>query len=207
MGVAWLRHIVAGRSKLADRVAAGIRQFVDAVAPPEAGGQVVRVARRFALVAIAGELATALGLTGWAEGEAHAAARKCFAAWLNEFGCGNREARTILAHVRKFFESHGQARFAQVHEGGLVEDRAVSNRAGFTHRLPTGEREFWVLPETFRTELCAGFDQRTATRELVDAGWLIPSAGERHIAQRQSIVGMGRVRVYVFSANMWASDE
>ena len=41
--------------------------------PEGASGQVERVAARFALVAVAGELATSASLTGWPEGEAERA--------------------------------------------------------------------------------------------------------------------------------------
>ncbi|SFO42995.1 hypothetical protein [Nitrosospira briensis] len=75
-----------------------INRFVSGIVPANAAGQVERVARRFALVAMAGGLATRWKLTGWAEGEAIQAARKCFAAWMDAFGgSGNREERFILA--------------------------------------------------------------------------------------------------------------
>ena len=47
-------------------------------------GQVYRVLGRFASVALAGELATMFGLTGWRKGEAHSAARDHFAAWFRD---------------------------------------------------------------------------------------------------------------------------
>lgn len=208
VGVEWLRYIVAGRAQLVDRIASGIQRFVDGVAPPDAAGQVLRVARRFALVAMAGELATGLRLTGWNKREAEAAARKCFTAWLDAFGGGgNREARAILSHVRGFFEAHGQSRFALL-DDTLAGNRTIINRAGFVRRMADGAREFLVLPEAYRRELCMGFDQKTVTRTLVDAGWLIPPpTRDQHTAQRISIAGMGRPRVYVFSACIWEADE
>ena len=60
------------------------------------------MAQRFGLVAVAGELATHYGVTGWSEGEATQAASLCFAAWLDSFGgTGNREDRALLAQVRR----------------------------------------------------------------------------------------------------------
>ena len=50
--------------------------------PEAALGQVQRVRRRFALVAVAGELASETGITGWPKGEAIDAARAVFNAWL-----------------------------------------------------------------------------------------------------------------------------
>jgi putative DNA primase/helicase len=60
-GVAWLRAIVNDRDKLADLITGGVRQFVAENTPPDAAGQVLRVAQRFGLVAVAGELATHYG--------------------------------------------------------------------------------------------------------------------------------------------------
>lgn len=54
VGVVWLRCIVAKRAELAELIADGIQKFVEEVAPTGAAGQVLRVARRFALVAAAG---------------------------------------------------------------------------------------------------------------------------------------------------------
>jgi uncharacterized protein (DUF927 family) len=125
-GIAWLRSIVADRATLPDTIAVGIKGFVDDLVLGNAAGQVLRVARRFALVAIAGELATYYGVTGWASGEATTAARKCFMAWLESFGgIGNREDRNILSQVRAFLETHGASRFEDIHAPG---DQRITNR-------------------------------------------------------------------------------
>lgn len=213
IGLIWLRCIVADRSTLADFIAAGIRRFVAEVVPKDAAGQVLRVARRFGLVAMAGELASGCdlvgpgyGLTGWAEGEATTAARKCFAAWLEGFGgIGNREERAMLSQVRAFFEAHGASRFALL-DDTFPNDRPIANRAGFVRPTADGGREFLVLPEAFRKEVCAGHDPKAAARVLVAAGWLLPAEG-RHIAQRVRVPGLGLTRCYVFSSRMWEDNE
>jgi uncharacterized protein (DUF927 family) len=201
--MAWLRAIVADRPKLPDFLTDGIQQFVAEVAPKQAEGQVLRVARRFALVAVAGELATYYGLTGWREGEAISAAGKCFAAWLEGFGgVGNREERAILSQVRAFFEAHGASRFE---DATANHDQRIPNRAGF-HRLgENGERQFMVLPEAFKREVCQGFDARTVARVLINAGWLEPG-NDGKSAQKPRITGIGPTRCYVFTQRMWEVD-
>lgn len=62
VGAEWLRLLVADRTKLAVVLSDGIRRFVTEYAPVNAVGQVERVARRFGLVAVAGEIATRYGL-------------------------------------------------------------------------------------------------------------------------------------------------
>jgi len=202
-GLAWLRHIVADRTALPDTIAKGIEGFVDDAVSGDAAGQVLRVARRFALVALAGELATHYGITGWATGEAMTAAHRCFASWLESFGgAGNREKRSILAHVRAFFEAHGQSRFENIH---ARDNQRITNRAGFYRPGADGEREFLVLPEAFRRDLCQGFDIRTVTAALLEAGWL-EAGKDGKTAQKPRIPGMGPTRCYVFTSKMWEAE-
>lgn len=202
-GLTWLRCIVADRSKLADFIADGIRQFVEEAAPADAAGQVLRVARRFALVAVAGELATHYGLTGWPEGEAINAAHKCFAVWLESFGgTGNREERAMLSQVRAFFEAHGASRFEDV---TATTDQRIPNRAGFYRTDANGAREFMVLPEAFKRDVCQGFDVKTVTAALLKAGWLAPGEGSR-ATQKPRIPGIGPTRCYVLTGRMWEGE-
>jgi len=95
IGATWLNTLVKEQATLPGQIAKNVDTFIEALAlPDDTQGQVHRVARRFALVAVAGELATRYGLTGWNEGEAMNAAKTCFSAWLDTFGgTGNCEQR------------------------------------------------------------------------------------------------------------------
>jgi uncharacterized protein (DUF927 family)/phage/plasmid primase-like uncharacterized protein len=202
-GIAWLRSVVADRATLPDTIAEGIKGFVDDAVPGDAAGQVLRVARRFALVAVAGELATYYGVTGWAAGESIMAAQKCFAAWLDSFGgAGNREERNILSQVRAFFEAHGASRFEDIHATG---DQRIINRAGFHRTGNNSEREFLVLPEAFKRDVCSGFHVPTATKALLEAGWIEPGKDGK-TAQKPRIPGIGPTRCYVFTTKMWEAE-
>ena len=202
-GVVWLRAIVNDRDKLTDLITGGLLQFVAENTPPAAAGQVLRVAQRFGLVAVAGELATHYGVTGWDEGEATQAAGRCFAAWLDSFGgAGNRADRILLAQVRGFFETHGASRFEDV---GASIDQRVINRAGFYRAGVDGTREFLVLPEAFKRDVCAGFDLKAATQCLLAQGWISPGADGRP-TQKPRLPGIGTARVYVFT-NKWADAD
>ena len=176
-----------------------IQQFMSENAPKDAAGQVLRVARRFALVAVAGELATHYGLTGWKTDEADESTRKCFAAWLDGFGGdGNREERAMLEQVRAFFEAHGASRFENLNSG---EELRIINRAGFFRTGYDGAREFLVLPEAFKREICKGYDPKTVTAALLKAGWIEKNENRNTHVIRPS--GLGSVRCYLFNARMW----
>jgi uncharacterized protein (DUF927 family) len=202
-GIAWLRCIVAERATLPDTIEDGVKGFIDAAVSDNPAGQVLRVARRFALVAVSGELATHYGLAGWATGEATCAAHKCFSAWLDAFGgTGNREERNILSQVRAFFEAHGASRFEDIRASG---DQRIINRAGFYRSGSNGKREFLVLPEAFKRELCQGYDVKRVTAVLLKAGWLAPGEGSRP-TQKPRIPSMGPTRCYVLRGCTWEGD-
>jgi len=202
VGREWLKKVVADSAQLRELISRGIHEFVTEVVPVGASGQIERVARRFGLVAVAGELATHYGLTGWQEGEADRAAKACFATWLEGFGgIGNREERTLLAQVRAFFDQHGASRFQHIEDN---TDTRIINRVGFWRETESDTREHIVLSEAFRTDLCAGFDSKAAARILIQHGWLIPDNGRS--TQRVRLPGMGQVRVYVFSSAMWEAE-
>ncbi len=204
VGIEWLRCIVNDRPKLAGYLAESMRHFVEETAPKEAAGQVLRVARRFALVAVAGELATHYGLTGWPEGEAITAAQKCFAAWLDAFGgTANREERAMLSQVRAFFETHGASRFEDMN---AETDQRILNRAGF-YRYKGKVREYIVLSEAFKREVCQGFDAKAVDRALKKAGWLA-LGGDGRTTQKVRLPGIeASTRVYIFTSTMWEAEE
>lgn len=214
VGLEWLRQVVANHQALPAFVARSINNFCTVMVPAGASGQVARVARRFGLVAVAGELATKYGLTGWPVGEAAGAAKKCFDSWLESFGCtGDREEVAVFAQVRAFFEAHGSARFEAMDAN---DEQRVINRAGFWRKTPgdptltgsqmNGPREFLVLPEVFRRELCMGHDPKAAAKSLIAAGWIV--AGADGVAtQKPRLPGLGPSRCYVFSGKMWEGDK
>jgi uncharacterized protein (DUF927 family) len=63
VGQEWLRCLVGDQHVLSEAVEDTIKEFVRTVVAPSASGQVHRVARRFGLIAAAGELAALYGLT------------------------------------------------------------------------------------------------------------------------------------------------
>ncbi|MGA4104370.1 DUF927 domain-containing protein [Ralstonia nicotianae] len=203
VGIAFIRTIVADRAGLPKLLNEGIAEFVADVAPTGADSQVLRVARRFALVAVAGELATHYGLTGWQAQEAVQAAKVCFASWLEAFGgTTNRETRSILAQARAFFESHGSSRFEDIN---ATHDQRIINRAGFYKTDDNGTRIYFVLPEAFKNEICKALDHKTVERTLLAKGW-IKKGGDGRPTDKPNLPGMGRTRCYVFTSRMWEEE-
>lgn len=82
-GPAFVEKLMAhiGRRDLFQRQIDGFRRSCLAAADIPPGGQVPRVLSRFAIAALAGEMATKFGLTGWETGASFAAARELFLDW------------------------------------------------------------------------------------------------------------------------------
>jgi putative DNA primase/helicase len=197
--IAFLEKVSIESKEIGEYLRTSIRDFVVANLPYKAGGQAERICNRFALIATAGELATKLDITGWRIGDAINAARVCFASWVDSRGDGeNQEVRTILSKVKAFFELHGESRFSDVKD---TSGRITTNRVGFCEST-LGGKLFYVLPEAYRSEICAGFNFKQVSKVLRERGWLIPDNEGKSLG-RKTLPGMKSTRCYVFSEKMW----
>ena len=85
------------QEELKQRIKRFIREMTDKYLPDLADNQAKRAFNRFALVAYAGEYATANNITGWEKGEAIEASIKCFNAWSDaRGGLGNQEDNAVI---------------------------------------------------------------------------------------------------------------
>jgi putative DNA primase/helicase len=143
--------------------------YVDA----SADGQVRRVAERFALIALAGELAIEAGIVPYATGEATLAAGICFKAWvLHRGGQGAHEKAQALQQVRHFLELHQASRFQHVAQDGEGETtHKTINLAGYIKQAK-GERYFLIQPEVFKADVCSGLDYSFVCTVLHQEGHL-----------------------------------
>ncbi len=160
----------------ADEVGATVREmnetFVARNVPQGSDGQIIRAAERLGLIAAAGELAADLKVTPWESGEATAAAAWALKQWIMlRGGTEAAEVRQGVDQVRLFIEQHGEARFELV---DCPNERPVINRAGW--RKGNGpDREWWVLPQVWKSEICSGLDAKMVARVLADKGMLRPA--------------------------------
>jgi putative DNA primase/helicase len=139
--------------------------------PTNATGEVRRAADRFALVAVAGELATRWQVTGWSKREALRAATRCFREWLAAHGqSGSADLEAAIGRVQQLIES-GESRFTLLGSDaqGALD---IRDRAGFVRTDGrSGRKEFLILPYIFR-QACDGVSPQTVARELERRGHL-----------------------------------
>lgn len=170
-------------------------------------GQDKRAAGRFALFALAGELATEYGITGWPKGLAIEAAGEGFVAWQSLRGPGNDERRQILERVSDFIERHGDGRFSRVRTMGVAlticgdeeihEEITVRDRAGWWRDTSEG-REYLFTAEGMR-QAVRGFDFKQALDTLQASGALPTPGPDGKRAKAQRIDGR-TVKVYAINA-------
>jgi uncharacterized protein (DUF927 family) len=221
----FLRRLVCeNKENLAKRIHGERWEFRTSFLTEAASGQACRVADRFALVASAGELATEWGVTGWKEGEATAAAGKCFKAWLDARGGeGNQEEIGMLRQVRGFVEEN-ISRFDIWHRANDDHAPRTIKRAGVAKWLyPNGnpiERysdkgedfgaaeyvtELFIFPEVWRNEVCNGYDSVAVARVMDARGFLVHDNDRLEHSVR--LPGIGLKRMYHVKPKFLADGE
>jgi uncharacterized protein (DUF927 family) len=179
---AWVKVLASDTENIRAQLGKLRRQFVKQVVPEGADGQVSRVAERFALLASAGELATAEGITGWPQGEATKAAQRCFKDWVRERGgIGSSEVADAKQRIDEAIQIDGAAKFQRWKKSN--SDRVVIlNRMGFAKVEGNPDEEeleytYYFLPEPLKT-LLNGLDFRTVITGLVEIGVIVAHAGK-----------------------------
>jgi putative DNA primase/helicase len=189
-GREFLRHLAHDKRNLADL----LDRVVNTAFVVDGDGQAKRAAARFALVALAGEIAREYGVVDWPAGEAITAAAGAMRAWQSlRGGGGNQEQRQIPERVVEFIERHGDSRFSAA---DAPDDARVINRAGWW-RDATGGRVYLFTAAGLR-EALIGFDFKRALDVLQEVGALPASGGERAKPER---IGGRLVRLYAIHAD------
>ena len=220
-GVRFIEHVVKHIESLRETLKSEVQNLAHDWTPSGAHGQVSRVAQRFALVALAGELASEAGITGWADGEAISGVKACFDAWLDERGgAGNSELERMREQAIGVISTNA-GRFTYWHRALDAHAPSVSNRLGFKRLFegnkpldeskaafigdPNPETRFdasdcvevyYVLPDAFKNEICKGFNHKTMAAYLVSIGFI--EAGKDGATTPHRLPTMGLQRCYKF---------
>ena len=157
--------------------------------------QAGRVADRFAIMGLAGELAIRRNLLSWPQGTAANACRLLFSEWLSTTGDGNAEDRQILRGIANFIDLHGDSRFSELRHSGTT---TVHNRAGY-YEVDCGIR-LYLFNKPGLSEAAIGFDLKRILRALqgVDALAKVDiESGQKRSNKSYVMPGGGKSRFYV----------
>lgn len=158
----------------------------------EDNAQAGRVADRFAVIALAGEMAIAYGLLPWPQRSALADCQLLYGEWQSRVGSGNSEDRQILAGILDFIDKHGSSRFSDVDEP--TPDAKVFNRAGYWELI--GTKRLYLFNKSALVEAAHGYGLSRVVKALEVAGAIAGRDTERK-TKNYRLPGGGQSRLYV----------
>ncbi|KXV57144.1 DNA helicase [Acetobacter tropicalis] len=217
-----------GQQKVAEDLRARLAEITDSYLQnmPHVSGQVRSVARRFALAALGGEMATALNLTGWDHDTSLELIRLCFLDWLRDRGTvGRREDEQAVQQLRDFIAANGEGRFERIQEaqekempqsGQPVEPPQerfrTQMRAGWKkwEKGSDGRPEWrFYLTASAMREALAGLNSHDAKKVLIERGFIITPPKYQENKKAATVLnppGYKAVRVYEVSGSILGSD-
>ena len=201
-GIAWLEHITSDKAATTANAGQLVSDFMSQYSDLTA--QAHRVAKRFAIVGAAGELATQAGITGWQVGQATTAVMTCLDNWLYNYGRdGEHEQRQIIDHIKAFIEQHGSSRFQPCHIHTYQDfEPKTTNRAGY-HNYDTGE--YYFSTSTF-DEVCSPFNKSKVLQVLDEAGLLNVTESDRKTCRVPLPFKKNRQRVYAVKGEILSCE-
>ena len=127
-----------------------------------------RAAQSFALIGMAGELATDFGLTGWKPGEVMQATEEAFKLWCSEHGRHQTEHQKALSHVMSFIQCHGDSRFSDHQQ---MNSPPVRDRAGYWSEA-SGEARIYYFTSDGLKQALQDIELKRGLKALQEAGWI-----------------------------------
>lgn len=153
--------------------------------PSAPDGQISRVATRFAVIAVAGALATQFGLTGWQDGASFNAAKQAFLDWYDRRYGAKRDAVDSFVKPLQDFLSANMNTLPRI-EGPHADGADPAGWCDATRAY---------LPQSTWTGLFPGGSATSAAKALLDMQMLLPGEDGR-FTRRFSRAVPGRPRLY-----------
>ncbi|WP_136066373.1 DUF927 domain-containing protein [Modicisalibacter radicis] len=188
-----------------------LANFEKETLPPNASGQAHRAAARFTLVAMAGEMATSWGVTGWQPYTAWSAAKACFVAWLSERGgAGDQEESKVLEALSHLIETHGEARFTRLNADYQFDQHAprTLNKLGYRRTETFGSgaslrvvTTYFIPPATWSKEVWGkpGMPSVRQANKVLKARDVLKLDHEGKTSIKVPGIKGGSARYYVFT--------
>jgi len=191
-----LAHLIADRFATAGEARAYVREQVAVVTadivPQRLAAETLRAVRRFALIAVAGELAVEFGLIPATTDQVRQAAREVVNHWLG--AAAETDEQRIVVSVRAFLLKH-ESRFQRITDSDVVQ-----NRVGFVDRADGR----WMFTNAGLIEAAPGYDRTSIARALRKAGYLHTNSDKLTVPVT---VDGRRTRLYVIKAGIFEDEE
>jgi putative DNA primase/helicase len=157
--------------------------------------QAARAASRFALYAMAGELAIEANIIPWGQGAALTAALEMFQRWQCMRGTGVTEHKQILQNVSDYILKHGDTKFT---DKNLPNNQPKTERAGWF--LDDTNGRIYAFSSLALREAGGNFDFGRILDALESAEWIVKrDPGKR--SKKTSLPGGGKMNLYWIRPN------
>ncbi|HDC2549017.1 TPA: DUF927 domain-containing protein, partial [Salmonella enterica] len=198
----WLRWLTTDLNAVTERARKLLKQYEKMLRPEGAGNQTGRIVDRFALLAVAGELATEAGLTGWEQGEAYKSAKSCLDAWISDRGhIANQEEADALERVQRFITANQYTRFADWHDDKNRPLNTVGLRkVDKGNDAKEAKTTFYIYASGWK-EICGTYSAAKTAALCREKGWLIPGTDGKN-SQNIRLPEVGQKRVYVLNSDV-----
>ncbi|WP_051911514.1 DUF927 domain-containing protein [Methylomicrobium agile] len=155
--------------------------------------QSARVASRFAVYAMAGELASEAGILPWQSGVALQACQLIYRQWQTERGHGLTESQQILQNVRTYILKFGDTRFTDKNN---PEEKPRGDRSGWY--MDQGEERIYLFSGE-ELEIAGGkFGLTRILDALEEAHWIADRYSDKRY-KKITIKGHGKLCLYCIS--------
>jgi len=164
LGPAFIKALID--SKQSDQLPAKLHELTKAF--PEGTGQEQRAAERFAIVALALELAQSFDLLDIEVDEAKRSMVELFNQWREQRSSGSGEDHAILQSLSDFVSRHGDTMFSDVNNptSQFVRDRAGWWKIHDDHQI-------WLFTAEGLKRAVPGYQNKRIIRAVEKAGWLV----------------------------------
>ena len=171
-GTTWIEALISSQENYPKLLELMINEFKNEVKKHniDLTRQDKRGLSSFAIVGLAGELATDFGVTGWKPRQAFMSAVECFIQWKlnNGFQDTDIETKQVLQAVKNFIDIHSNSRFLDVLDN---PDRYITNLAGY--KKSANHQVHYMFNDASFMEAIKGYDLRHAIGILKKEKWLL----------------------------------
>lgn len=206
VGDAWLFYLSTEYSQKMKDSKTEFEEYCNALRINQYQGHIQRVARIFAVIATAGEMASKAGITGWSKHTAFKAVQNVFMNWLKTFSkAQNEPVNEVIGRLQHMIWNE-QSRFEYVDSAKKKYER-VKNRLGFIKEYD-GEMVYMILPKQFHNELCQGLDPTKVSEILLTNGLLITDNCKNSKTKTVKIPNICQktIRVYAIRSSILSFD-
>lgn len=165
-----------------------VKAAVDELTPSEIEQEQARAIGRFALVQVAGVLASKLGIIPQTARQVGEAVKFVRDIWMEEHQGISDRARAIHS-IREFILSDG-SRFRDTDN----QEQNIHNLVGYRDTI----RDLWLLTDKGFKEACEGQDIKEVSRELLGKDLLFKNDAKR-FKSKHTISGMGKGQLRLFA--------